>query len=178
VFERDEQTGLSSTVPAKRARPRRPPLRYRVSRRVHDTVFDPEGALHDPVRSALTFVEAAPRPVGKAFHRLEQAAKVPMFECRDCGDCSLPDIAYLCPESQCVKNQRNGPCGGTRDGKCEVGDKDCIWALAYERLKPYGEETTMLDGPAVIKDNALRGTSAWVNTFLGRDHHAAGEPSQ
>jgi methylenetetrahydrofolate reductase (NADPH) len=175
VFERDEQTGLSSTVLAKRSRPRRPPLRYRVSRRVHDTVFDPDGALHEPVRKALTVVDAAPRRVGKVAHRVEQAAKVPMFECRDCGDCSLPDIAYLCPESQCVKNQRNGPCGGTRDGKCEVGEKDCIWALAYERLKPYGEETTMLDGPAVIKDNALRGTSAWVNTFLGRDHHAEGE---
>ena len=29
----------------------------------------------------------------------------------------------------------------------------------------------MLDGPAVVKDNALAGTSAWANRFLGRDHH-------
>ena len=29
----------------------------------------------------------------------------------------------------------------------------------------------MLDGPVVIKDNGLAGTSAWANTFLGRDHH-------
>ena len=106
----------------------------------------------------------------------EQAAKVPMFECRDCGDCSLPDIAYLCPESQCAKNQRNGPCGGTReDSLCEVGEKTCIWALAYDRLKAYGEESTMLEGPPVIKDNALAHTSAWANTFLGRDHHARRE---
>ena len=42
------------------------------------------------------------------------------FQCKDCGDCSLPDIAFLCPESQCAKNQRNGPCGGTREGRCEV----------------------------------------------------------
>jgi hypothetical protein len=49
------------------------------------------------------------------------------FGCQDCGDCSLPEIAYLCPESQCAKNQRNGPCGGTRPGSlCEVGDKACI----------------------------------------------------
>ena len=47
---------------------------------------------------------------------------MPLFGCRDCGDCSLPDIAYVCPESQCAKNQRNGPCGGTRDGLCEVDD--------------------------------------------------------
>ena len=100
-----------------------------------------------------------------------------MFGCKDCGDCSLPDIAYLCPESQCAKNQRNGPCGGTRLGKCEVGEKDCIWSLAYERLKVYGEEEQMLAGPVVIKDNALMGTSAWGNTFLGRDHNAAAAPT-
>jgi hypothetical protein len=55
-----------------------------------------------------------------------------------------------------------------------VGEKDCIWALAYDRLKAYGEEETMLDGPVVIKNNALKGTSAWGNTFLQRDHHGTG----
>ena len=83
----------------------------------------------------------------------------------------MPDIAYLCPESQCVKNQRNGPCGGTHDGQCEIGDKECIWARAYDRLKAFGEEEQMLAGPAVYRDGALKGTSAWINTFLGRDHH-------
>jgi hypothetical protein len=39
-------------------------------------------------------------------------------------------------------------------------------------LKAYGEEETMLDGPVIVKDNALARTSAWANTFLGRDHHA------
>lgn len=180
LYERDEKTGLASPVlnreyAASRRRARRgrgAPAAYRFSRRVHDAVFEPGGALHEPARRLFESIDAAPRPVRKAAHLAEQAVKVPMFGCQDCGDCSLPDIAYLCPESQCAKNQRNGPCGGTRDGKCEVGEKECIWALAYERLKPYGEETTMLDGPAVIKDNALRGTSAWANTLLGRDHHA------
>jgi len=95
-----------------------------------------------------------------------------MFKCRDCGDCSLPDIAYVCPESICAKNQRNGPCGGTRDGLCEVYDTECIWSQAYERLKAYGEEEGMLSNPVVVKDNALARTSAWANDLLGRDHHA------
>ena len=120
-------------------------------------------------------VEGGPRPLRKAAHALEQAAKVPLFGCKDCGDCSLPEIAYVCPESQCAKNQRNGPCGGTRDGICEVYDTECIWSDAYERLKAYGEEESMLDGPVVVKDNALAGTSAWANTFLGRDHLAREE---
>ena len=95
-----------------------------------------------------------------------------MYDCRDCGDCSLPDIAYLCPESHCQKNQRNGPCGGAHDGLCEVPGHTCIWADAYRRLKPYGEELAMLDRPPVLQDNALRRTSAWGNAFLDRDHIA------
>ncbi len=161
LFEPDPDTGLSSDelnpayVKSKRKRRTdlRVPLSYRFSRRVHQTVFDPEGSLHDSARSLFEKIDAAPRPVGRAAHSLEQAAKVPMFKCRDCGDCSLPDIAYVCPESICAKNQRNGPCGGTRDGICEVYDTECIWSQAYERLKAYGEEEDMLENPVVVKDN-------------------------
>src|SRR5439155_4425045 len=183
-FEQDPETGLSSTevsrayLESRRRHDGHAPIRYRLSRKLHGAVFEPDAPLHGAGRAVYGAVERGPRSVQKAFHLVEQAAKVPLFGCRDCGDCSLPEIAYLCPESQCVKNQRNGPCGGTRDGKCEVGEKDCIWSLAYERLKKYGEEEGMLDGPAVIKDNALRGTSAWANAFLGRDHHAAAETTR
>ncbi len=180
LFEPDPETGLSSDelnrayVKSKRKRQTdlRVPLVYRFSRLVHETVFDPEGPLHDAARSVYEKIDAAPAPVGRAAHALEQAAKVPMFKCRDCGDCSLPDIAYVCPESICAKNQRNGPCGGTRDGLCEVYDSECIWSQAYERLKAYGEEEGMLSNPVVVKDNALARTSAWANDLLGRDHHA------
>jgi len=173
-FEKDAVTGLSTSTPAAR-RPRdlRVPLRYRVSRRIHEAVFADDAPLFDAGSAVYRAVDRGPRSVRKALHVLEQTAKVPMFHCRDCGDCSLPDIAYVCPESMCAKNQRNGPCGGTRDGLCEVYDTECIWSQAYERLKAYGEEGSMLDGEVVIKDNALARTSAWANTFLGRDHHAA-----
>jgi len=168
-FQGDPATGLSSTEPSPPSKGHAP-LPYRFSRNLHRLAFEPEAPLFAVGRALYSSVEKGPRPIRTSLHLAEQAVKVPLFGCRDCGDCSLPDVAYLCPESQCVKNQRNGPCGGTREGKCEIGDKDCIWALAYDRLKAYGEEETMLDGPAVIKDNSLRGTSAWANTFLGRDH--------
>jgi len=33
----------------------------------------------------------------------------------------------------------NGPCGGTRQGKCEIReDVDCAWYLIVERLKALG----------------------------------------
>jgi methylenetetrahydrofolate reductase (NADPH) len=104
---------------------------------------------------------------------LERVSKAVLFHCRDCGDCSLPEIAYLCPESQCAKNQRNGPCGGSRDGRCEVaGFGDCIWLRAYERLQADGREQELLAHAPVVQDQALRGTSSWANTWLGRDHYA------
>ena len=80
------------------------------------------------------------------------------------------------PGSQCAKNQRNGPCGGTHDGLCEVLRPALHLVRAYDRLKPYGEELTMLDRAPVLGDNALERTSAWANTYLGRDHTGAPPP--
>ena len=188
-FERDESTGLcaseinralvvSRTNAARRRARLHTPINYRASRLAHWAVFDPEAPLFDVARRFYSAVESAPVSARKVLHLAEHASKVPLYNCKDCGDCSLPEIAYLCPESQCAKNQRNGPCGGSHDGLCEVTDKECIWARAYERLKPYGEEASMLDGPVVFNDNALRGTSAWANTFLGRDHQARSAAGQ
>ena len=131
-FERDPETGLSSDVVSacyleskrRRRTDLRVPVTYRFSRRLHQVAFAEDAPLHTTGRAVYRALERAPRPVGRAAHALEQAAKVPLFACKDCGDCSLPEIAYVCPESMCAKNQRNGPCGGTRDGLCEVYDTD------------------------------------------------------
>jgi methylenetetrahydrofolate reductase (NADPH) len=71
----------------------------------------------------------------------------------------------------CSKGSRNGPCGGSANGRCELDDKECFWARVYERLKYFGESEQLADAPVVITNPALRHTSSWVNTFLDRDHH-------
>ncbi len=180
LYGRDAETGLSDGQPRaeyleskrKRRTDLKIPARYRLSRVMHNKVFAQDAPLFSVGTKVYENLEDAPKSVQRAARLAEQATKVPMFDCQDCGDCSLPDIAYVCPEGPCAKNQRNGPCGGTRDGLCEVYDTECIWAQAYERLKAYGEEETLVDGPVVIKNNALRGTSAWANTFLHKDHNA------
>lgn len=182
-FEPDTETGLSSNEVNRKYRHSKQPdvLRagksrvsagYRFNRFVHELVFEKGKPAFRLGKKIFEAVDRAGSGVGRAAHGAEQAVKILGFDCRDCGDCSLPDIAFLCPESQCVKNQRNGPCGGTRRGRCEVGEKECIWSLAYERLKAYGEEEKMLERPVVFKDGALKGTSAWANAFLERDHRA------
>ena len=170
LYERGDVVELASDRPTTPSRTKRVPMRYRFNRLVHDLTFEPESRGFSLAKGVYGRLESA--HLMWPAHVFEQAVKVPMFDCQDCGDCSLPDIAYQCPEGACAKNQRNGPCGGSLNGECEVPGKPCVWAVAYDRLRPYGEAMTMLDRDPVIGDNALRGTSAWANTFLGRDHYA------
>ena len=56
--------------------------------------------------------------------------------CSLCGDCIVEYAGGLCPVTLCSKGLLNGPCGGAKDGKCEVDrEKDCGWQLIYDRLK-------------------------------------------
>ncbi|HZP05565.1 MAG TPA: methylenetetrahydrofolate reductase C-terminal domain-containing protein [Terracidiphilus sp.] len=148
---------------------------YQISKLSHRTMFEPSAAF---ARWGARVCAHASDPMQgpKPLRTLEHLSKAVLFQCKDCGDCSLPEIAYLCPESQCAKNQRNGPCGGTREGRCEVdGYGDCIWLRAYERLKHDGQESRLLNHAPVIQNQGLRGTSAWANLWLGRDHTAKRE---
>ena len=147
-----------------------PDLAYRIGRFGKHFVFDHDAPAFKPSSAVYRQIEKS-KAAAKLAHAAEQMMKVPLYGCRDCGDCSLPDIAELCPESQCVKNQRNGPCGGTRAGKCEILDKDCIYLRAYNTLKLYGEEEEMLQHPVVFTDASLKGTASWANTFAKRDHY-------
>ncbi len=148
---------------------------YRFAKFTHGLMFTPGRGLWN-LGARVCRGAKDPRQGPPLMHAVEHLGKSVMFGCKDCGDCSLPDIAFLCPESACAKNQRNGPCGGTRDGLCEVADFECIWARAYDRLKVEGRAEQLLSHAPVIQDQALRGTSSWANTWLGRDHLAKKTP--
>jgi ferredoxin len=56
--------------------------------------------------------------------------------CAACGDCRLAETAGICPITRCTKGILNGPCAGTKNGKCEANkDADCAWILIYRRLE-------------------------------------------
>jgi hypothetical protein len=64
--------------------------------------------------------------------------------CAQCGQCILGQTAGICPLTACHKGLLNGPCGGTKNGKCEVDkEKDCAWTLIYQRLKEQGRLDVM-----------------------------------
>ena len=60
-------------------------------------------------------------------------------KCSLCGECMLWETGGICPITRCPKSLVNGPCGGAKDGKCEIDkNMDCVWLLIYTRLKERG----------------------------------------
>jgi ferredoxin len=60
-------------------------------------------------------------------------------KCAGCGNCRLGEFAGVCPIARCAKRLFNGPCGGSRDGTCEVNPNiDCAWQLIYDRATKLG----------------------------------------
>jgi methylenetetrahydrofolate reductase (NADPH) len=122
------------------------------------------------LRRGLTALSAwtdAHPAASNALEQLEMAVKEPMFGCQACGNCVLSYTEYVCPQT-CPKQLRNGPCGGTFNGRCEVEDKQCVWVAAYERARDNDrleELKTFVPAP----DRSLTGTSSWINYFLERD---------
>ena len=59
--------------------------------------------------------------------------------CAGCGNCLLHLTGGICPIARCSKSILNGPCGGSKDGKCEISpDVDCGWCLIVKRMKNIG----------------------------------------
>ena len=60
--------------------------------------------------------------------------------CHFCGDCVLGTTGGICPITHCAKSLINGPCGGQKNGKCEVNpENDCAWIKIYNRLEKIGQ---------------------------------------
>lgn len=143
---------------------------YLLMRLLHDLIFVKDGVLSGLIRGVCRILDQV-KPLGAVSHLLERAVKRALFDCRDCGDCALPELRFLCPQSQCPKQERNGPCGGSRLDACEVyPDRPCVWTRVYVRAKAFGELETVRNTVIGPRDWRLRDTSAWVNFHLDRDH--------
>ncbi len=78
---------------------------------------------------------------------LGQVERVGIFHeyCRMCGDCVLGQTGGICPITKCAKSLVNGPCGGQKNGKCEVNpENDCAWIAIYNRMVALGQEDKFL----------------------------------
>lgn len=138
----------------------------KASATMHSLVFSKQEPLKSLVTGVVKAIDHYPS-LAHAVERLEFAFKSPAYGCQACGNCVLPDMEYVCPQT-CPKGMRNGPCGGTFNGKCEVVDKPCIWVEVYDRAKSEGhvdQLKTFIPAP----NRGLKKTSSWINFFLDRD---------
>lgn len=61
-------------------------------------------------------------------------------ECTGCGNCMLTEFGGVCPVTRCAKKIFNGPCGGSRAGRCEIDpETECAWQMIIERLTALGQ---------------------------------------
>lgn len=68
--------------------------------------------------------------------KIETGRKLGSFArlCSACGECWIHLTGNLCMEKLCPKKMRNGPCGGAKDGFCEVYDKRlCPFVILFRK---------------------------------------------
>jgi len=80
-------------------------------------------------------------------------------KCAQCGSCVLNTYGGICPVTRCAKHMLNGPCGGSREDRCEVRpDRPCAWQLIYQRLKNIGQLDRL---------NQIELPKEWSNSLSG-----------
>lgn len=104
--------------------------------------------------------------LAKLIARSEAFFKGMMFDCRACGQCVLSQTGLICPMS-CPKGLRNGPCGGTLEGECEVyPNRECVWVRIHRRT---GKGSCNLPDLIPSPDPSLSFTSSYLNLLNGSD---------
>jgi hypothetical protein len=74
--------------------------------------------------------------VDTSFMGVNEDVGVWAERCRSCNQCYLGVTGGICPVTMCAKSLLNGPCGGPKNGKCEVdSQQDCAWVQIIERLE-------------------------------------------
>ena len=148
-------------------------LQFRMLELSHVLFFNTDASLA-PIYQRLSKWFDGATSAGSILHFAENVGKQVMLDCRQCGDCAIQHIAFQCPESGCPKHIRNGACGGSRNGRCEVySDRWCIWYQTYLRWAYAGKSNEMVRGCIPPRKWELDRTSSWLNFHLGRDHQGA-----
>lgn len=102
----------------------------------------------------------------KSIARVEALLKGMVFDCHACGQCVLRQTGLICPMS-CPKGLRNGPCGGTLHGECEVyPDKPCVWVRIHDHV---GRNSLARPDLLPSPDARLYRTSSYLNFLSGED---------
>jgi methylenetetrahydrofolate reductase (NADPH) len=154
--------------------PIRDRILYPLMKKTHGCFFNFDTSLAPAYGSVCKFLDHS--KIGRwLMNMVEHPIKKVLLGCRQCGDCAIQHVGFLCPESGCPKHTRNGACGGSHDGMCEVNpDRRCVWYRAHNRLAVNGQIRELCDGCIPPRMWELNHTSSWINFHLRRDHQSNG----
>jgi methylenetetrahydrofolate reductase (NADPH) len=148
-------------------------LHFHILDIAHHLFFNPNAALAPLYQRLCRWCDTSPF-ANKLLDLAENVGKQIMLGCRQCGDCAIQHVAFQCPESGCPKHTRNGACGGSRNGRCEVyPDRWCLWYRSYHRWTSVRKTEEMARSCIPPRKWELDHTSSWLNFHLGRDHQTA-----
>ncbi len=147
-------------------------LSYSVNNWVHNLFFAGKGVFFSLFKTFSTFCSEK-TILYRVYNGIEHLIKKMLFGCRMCGDCTLSESGYLCPQSGCPKRMINGPCGGSINGYCEVypNQKRCFWVKVFEKLPDTSYESIKENELLPPKNWSLAESSSWINYYTGKDHH-------
>jgi len=160
--------------------PPKPTARQKRLEFFHDHVVDVDSKLGAAIQKAAAKDPEREGVRTRALYGAERAAKALLVECKDCGDCRLPENFYaLCNEAACAKGLPNLPCGDSDSvtGQCGNADVTCAGELVFYAAFARGKLGELAEQVQSSKAPDLRGSSAVINYLSGVDHNAriAGE---
>jgi len=106
------------------------------------------------VQSLASTVDKYVHPANNTIVLGEFQWTLPSTErCSQCGDCVLDLTGGICPITKCTKSLLNGPCGGAKNGKCEIDKElDCGWGNICNRLKKFNKSENLQKFSVKLRD--------------------------
>ncbi|MEK6581211.1 MAG: methylenetetrahydrofolate reductase C-terminal domain-containing protein, partial [Nitrospirota bacterium] len=120
-------------------------------------------------QSAVELYEDKPVYASNDSMFLGNMTRLQFFDerCSLCGKCILDKTGGICPITACPKGLLNGPCGGCKDGHCEISpDIKCAWVRIYERMKKLDRLQELCEVTLEAKDWSA---SQKPRTFVARE---------
>ncbi|MDD8027154.1 MAG: methylenetetrahydrofolate reductase C-terminal domain-containing protein [Acidobacteriota bacterium] len=143
----------------------------------HRNIMTPGRGAYPAVKAVLGASGSVRRGRGFTYAAVlagETAVKSFLFDCRECGDCYLPENFGLCTLGRCEKGLSNPPCGDADvRGRCGTNpDRVCVGESIYLAAASEGAAGLKRLETKANTDRvpALAHTASIPNYYLGRDH--------
>lgn len=150
-------------------------MRHRFFKGMHRAVLDPDYTGFKLNKGFMKLL-GAHKKKGFGYKCVfcgEKVSKYLIFDCKECGDCFLPENFGLCTIGGCEKGLDNAPCGdSTVEGFCGNNlERVCIGELIYDAAgseKDGLEKLRHTINPP--RNPLLEGMSSVVNYVFAYDH--------